>query len=98
MNQSSTSSLSKKQKGPSHAIACHPAQTPRSVGSTQHPRRSIGRSVRGQDVGSDAWAKMPRGYRLRHFAEILGFRARLPDLEGGGWVPRRWGLKAVAGF
>ncbi|CAK9113359.1 Hypothetical protein (Fragment) [Durusdinium trenchii] len=40
----------------------------------------------GQDVGSDAWAKMPRGYRLRHFAEILGFRARLPDLEGGGWV------------
>jgi hypothetical protein len=40
----------------------------------------------GQDVGSDQWAKMPRGYRLRHFAEILGFRARLPDLEGGGWV------------
>jgi len=37
-------------------------------------------------VGSDQWAKMPRGYRLRHFAEILGFRARLPDLEGGGWV------------
>jgi len=40
----------------------------------------------GQDVGSDDWAKMPRGYRLRQFAEILGFRARLPDLEGGGWV------------
>eukprot|EP00435_Cladocopium_sp_Y103_P075673 s11_g62.t1 len=36
----------------------------------------------GQDVGSDQWAKMPRGYRLRQFAEILGFRARLPDLEG----------------
>eukprot|EP00439_Symbiodinium_sp_Y106_P013456 s907_g1.t3 len=40
----------------------------------------------GQDVGSDSWARLPRGYRLRCFAEILGFRARLPDLEGGGWV------------
>ncbi|CAJ1389518.1 unnamed protein product [Effrenium voratum] len=40
----------------------------------------------GQDIGSDQWARMPRGYRLRAFAEILGFRARLPDLEGGGWV------------
>ena len=44
-------------------------------------------------MGSDDWAKMPRGYRLRQFAEILGFRARLPDLEGGGWVP--WWAKAA---
>ena len=89
-------------------------------------------------MGSDPWARLPRGYRLRCFAEavfvrvfggvfggsgeglgegfgesfgagkgegfgqglgvptpppassqILGFRARLPDLEGGGWATRQ---------
>ena len=40
----------------------------------------------GQDVGSERWARLPRGYVVRTFAEVLGFRARLPDLEGGGWV------------
>jgi len=40
----------------------------------------------GQDLESDRWARLPRGYCVREFAEILGFRARLPDLEGGGWV------------
>eukprot|EP00930_Biecheleria_cincta_P032872 TRINITY_DN22779_c0_g1_i1.p1 TRINITY_DN22779_c0_g1~~TRINITY_DN22779_c0_g1_i1.p1 ORF type:complete len:1440 (+),score=236.14 TRINITY_DN22779_c0_g1_i1:25-4320(+) len=40
----------------------------------------------GQDVGSDRWARIPRGYKLEEFEEVLGFRARLPDLEGGGWV------------
>eukprot|EP00931_Biecheleriopsis_adriatica_P047984 TRINITY_DN27701_c0_g1_i1.p1 TRINITY_DN27701_c0_g1~~TRINITY_DN27701_c0_g1_i1.p1 ORF type:complete len:1436 (+),score=281.57 TRINITY_DN27701_c0_g1_i1:31-4338(+) len=40
----------------------------------------------GQDLESDRWARLPRGYKVREFADILGFRARLPDLEGGGWV------------
>ncbi|CAE8714331.1 unnamed protein product [Polarella glacialis] len=40
----------------------------------------------GQDVGSDKWAQLPRGYMVRGFTEVIGLRARLPDLEGGGWV------------
>jgi hypothetical protein len=40
----------------------------------------------GQDIGSEHWARLPRGYRVQAFAEIMGLRARLPDLEGGGWV------------
>mmetsp|Transcript_48249 Transcript_48249/g.87005 ORF Transcript_48249/g.87005 Transcript_48249/m.87005 type:complete len:1361 (-) Transcript_48249:172-4254(-) len=40
----------------------------------------------GQDIGSEQWARLPRGYKVREFEEILGYRARLPDIEGGGWV------------
>eukprot|EP00929_Paragymnodinium_shiwhaense_P024152 TRINITY_DN14961_c0_g3_i2.p1 TRINITY_DN14961_c0_g3~~TRINITY_DN14961_c0_g3_i2.p1 ORF type:complete len:1263 (+),score=261.12 TRINITY_DN14961_c0_g3_i2:106-3894(+) len=40
----------------------------------------------GQDVDSAAWARLPRNYRVGGFAEILGMRGRLPELEGSGWV------------
>ncbi|CAK0878558.1 unnamed protein product [Prorocentrum cordatum] len=40
----------------------------------------------GQDLGSARWASMPRGFRVRAFEEVVGLRARLPDIEGGGWV------------
>eukprot|EP00927_Polykrikos_kofoidii_P014354 TRINITY_DN16289_c0_g1_i1.p1 TRINITY_DN16289_c0_g1~~TRINITY_DN16289_c0_g1_i1.p1 ORF type:complete len:1405 (-),score=263.54 TRINITY_DN16289_c0_g1_i1:49-4263(-) len=39
-----------------------------------------------QDLTSNAWARLPREYRISGYAEVLGMRARLPELEGGGWV------------
>jgi len=40
----------------------------------------------GQDITSTTWGKLPDGYRIHEFAEVVGTRARIPDFEGGGWV------------
>lgn len=40
----------------------------------------------GQDIGSDVWTRLPRGFIVLEFAEILGIRARLREVDGGGWV------------